>query len=80
MKNFNIFWSSLKNLTFRGEGGHEKPVQKRGLPKKGGHGQFVDLMGVLGKNRRVWTVFEGWFDTPMHTILWIKQLKILHEK
>ena len=49
-------------------GDHEKPVQKGGLPKKGEHRQFVDLRGVLGKNRRVETIFDGWVDTPMHTI------------
>ena len=56
MKNVNIFWSSLKNLIFRGV---MKKQYRRGLPKKGEHGQFIYLRGVLGKNRRVGTVFEG---------------------
>ena len=51
MKNFNNFWSSLRGVM--------KKQYRRGLPKKGEHGQFIDLRGVLGKNSRVGTVFEG---------------------
>ena len=41
MKNLSIFWSSQKNLSFRGV--HGKPIYIGGLPEKGGLGQFVDL-------------------------------------
>ena len=46
----------------------KKQYRRRGLPKKGEHRQFVDLRSVLGKNRRVGTVFEGWVNNTMHTI------------
>ena len=57
MKNFNIFWGSLNNPTFKGrmvgEGGgvHEKQCRGGRLPKKegGGLGQFADLRRRLGK-------------------------------
>ena len=41
---------SLKNPTFR-KGGFTKNQYKEGLPKKGGPGQFVDLIGGFVRNR-----------------------------
>ena len=32
-----------------GRRGHEKPIYRGGLPKKGELGQFVDFSGELGK-------------------------------
>ena len=65
-----------------GEKVMKKPVQKGGLPEKGKHGQLVALRGVLGKNRRVGTVFEGQVDTLMHIIpisfcLWCVKISCL---
>ena len=81
MKNFNIL-EFMEKSDFQGGGGHEQPVQKKGLPEKGEHGQLVDLRCVLGKNRRVGTVFEGWVDTSKHTIpisfrLWCVKISCL---
>ena len=45
MKNFEYFWGSLKNPTFR-EGRHKKP-------EGAGLGQFANLRGELGKKEGV---------------------------
>ena len=40
----------------------------RGLPKKGGLGQFADSRGGLGKKERG-MFLRGRGDTPVHTML-----------
>lgn len=55
-----------KNLTFTDGGSWKTNVEERGLPKKGGIGQFADLRG-LGKEEGG-GIFEGEGDTPMHTM------------
>ena len=54
-ENFKYYEGSLKNLTFRGGWGHEKPLYREELPQKGGGlGQFADLTaGALVKKRVV---------------------------
>ena len=54
-ENFKYYEGSLKNLTFRGGWGHEKPIYREELPQKGGGlGQFADLTaGALAKKRVV---------------------------
>ena len=56
MKNFNIFWGSLNNPTFKGRmvgegGGFMKNNVEGGdcLKRRGGLGQFADLRRRLGK-------------------------------
>ena len=56
MKKFNIKWVTKKPI-FRG-GGHEKPIYRGKLSKKGALGQFEDLSRGLGK-REGGGVFEG---------------------
>ena len=80
MKNFNILQFTEKS-DFQGRR-HEKPVQKKGLPEKGEHGQLVGSRCLLGKNRRVETILEGWVDTSKHTIpisfrLWCVKISCL---
>ena len=62
MKIFNIFWvhggkSEFFLFFFFLGGGHEKPVYRGTLPKKGGRGQFADLRGGGWQEKR--GVFEG---------------------
>ena len=47
-------------------GVHKKPVERGGLPKKGGLGQFADLRGAW--QERGGGVFERGIDAPMHTM------------
>ena len=51
-----------------GGGGSRKSNIKRGLPEKGGLGQFADLRG-RGLGKKEWVVFLRGVDTPLHTIL-----------
>ena len=68
-ENFKYYEGSLKNLTFRGGWGHEKPLYREELPQKGGGlGQFADLTaGALAK-KRVVLFLRGQVDTPMHAM------------
>ena len=50
INNAKNYHSALFFFFFWGGGGHEKPIE-RGLPKKGGLGQFADLRGVLKRKR-----------------------------
>ena len=57
MKNFNIFGVYWKIRLLRDGGGHEKPIYKEGLPKKGGLEQFKrDLVRKKG-----WCFWGGWY-------------------
>ena len=49
MKNFEYFEGSLKNPTFRGEGGFTKYQYRRETVQEGGLGQLTDLRGLCKK-------------------------------
>ena len=66
MKIFNVMGVHRK-IRFLGGRGHEKPIYRRKMPKKGRElQQFADLRRGFVKKRRV--VFLRWFDTPVHTM------------
>ena len=58
MNNFSIFGVHVKTRVLGKEGGgHEKPIYRGRLPKKGMLGQFVDLMrggGGAWQERKAW--------------------------
>ena len=56
-----------RKIRFLGGRGHEKPIYRRKMPKKGRElQQFADLKRGLVKKWRV--VFLRGFDTPVHTM------------
>ena len=60
---------SLKNRTFRRGGFTKNQYRGRGLPKKGGLGQFADLRGGAWQERGDVAFERGeMVDTPMHTM------------
>ena len=69
MKNVNILGGSLKNPTFRGEGGSQK-TNVEGIAWKGGAWTVCRFKGRLGKKEGV--VFRERVDTPMDAMSYPK--------
>ena len=67
-KKFYYYGGSLKNPNF--SGGHEKPIYRGGLSKKGGAWTVCRYKGGLGEKEGVVLLGGGrGVDTPMHPMV-----------
>ena len=66
MKNVDIL--GLTERSDFQQGVHRKPIEREGLPKKGGLDTLPIKEGGACK-KESWDVFEGGVNTPMYTML-----------